>query len=331
MNGFPLLVYPVGNSCPLSCSYCLRRTQKYVPFMSDETLRCLMAQYAEASRKREVFWSGGEPLLAGIDFYKRAFSLQQPGTQNSIQTSGLLIDSEWCDLFVEHDVVIGLSYDGLCGGSRGLGQEGVLEAFEMLRARGAAYSAVCVVSSDNLPIPERIIEDLALRARFVVFIPRKAHTPEQRPGTEPSGPQFREFLRRVWEHVQRMKLDVNIRNLDAAASAWKGRPMVCEQEKACGYAAVTETGDVFPCDHFVEPDWHLGNIHERSLKDIMDGGVMNVFREAKQIEHPTCEACPVKAGCNRGCPKDRWLVNRDYSDLDPMCEARKYCAEITKP
>ena len=332
MSGYPLLCFPVGMSCFASCSYCMRTDLSHVPHMSEETLRLLMTQYGEAVRCGDVLWSGGEPLLAGVEFFKLAVSFQKPGTKNSIQTNGLLIDDAWCEFFRENEFVIGCSYDGLTGGSRGPGQDGALEALRMLRARGVAYSVLCVVSGDNLPIPERIIEDLASRAHHVTFLAQKARTPELRPGTEPTGPQFAEFLQRVWEHVWRQKLDVSIRNFDAAATAWAGHPIVCEQGKSCGYAVVDERGNLYPCDHFTEDhEWLLGNIHVTHMKKLMECGLMGLFRTLKQIEHPVCEACPVKPGCNRGCPRDRWLTNRDFSDISPQCAACEYAATITKP
>jgi uncharacterized protein len=185
-----------------------------------------------------------------------------------------------------------------------------------------------VVSSDNKHVPTQIIDDLKDHTCEVSFIPAKARTPQERPGGYgPTGPEFALFLERVLKRVNEQGYKMTIRNFDAAFGAWHGTPLTCEVGESCGYAVVNE-----PCDFFDEgSEWLLGNIHETHLRDLMDSEKMHAFRQLKSIPHPICEPCEMRGGCGRGCPRDRWLVNGDYSDLSPQCAAAKYVARVTKP
>jgi len=311
----------------------MRSDLSRVPIMEEGTLRALIAQYSAASAIQEYHWQGGEPTLCGLDFFRYAVHHQPPRAENVIQTNGVMLDEAWAEFFVEHRWAVQVSYDGLCGGMRGRGSEKALDALDLLRRYNVAYGVSCVVSEDNIRYPERVVQDIALRSSNVAFIARKATCPEKKPGTVPTGIQMANFLSRALAEIDRLGLKLSIRNFDSSFHSWRGHPLTCEVEpRSCGYAVVTEKGDVYPCDFFTEePEWRLGNILETPLRLLMEGATMAEFRSLKSKPHPTCEACEVRGGCGRGCPRDRWLVNGSFDDLSGQCASAKYVAEITRP
>lgn len=291
--------------------------------MSRKTLRRIYA-----SSPREVFFSGGEATLRGLEFFKLAQELG-PKAQHHLQTNGLLINEEWADFLGRNRWIVGVSHDGPF--STRPQQEKAEDAILALATEEVEYTILCTVTKANVGYPEETLRALAKLGTFMQFIPAKARFVGDTKYTV-TGEEFKAFLEVIAREVKPGGIEVSVRNFQEGASAWMGRPISCEQTERCGtYMLIHPDGDVATCDFF--PDWRLGNIHDEgaSLAKMFRSGRMEAFRSLKQTATPECSACPVYPSCRKGCPADRYLVGGTHSTLSPLCAAHTYVGKITKP
>jgi uncharacterized protein len=349
------MLKPRGAICDLDCAYCYYLSkEKLYPgsdFLMDEAvLESFTRQYIQAQPAPEVVfeWQGGEPLLMGLEFFKRAIALQRkyerPGmrTVNTIQTNGLHLDDEWCRFFKEHEFLIGISLDGPAqlhdayrvdkGGRPTF--EGVLKGLQLLQQHGVEYNVLTTVHAANAGHPLEVYRFLRDEAntRFVQFIPivqrdNDSGFQEGNHVTNRSvtGRQYGEFLVAIFnEWVQRDVGRVFVQLFDVALAAWVGHPPgLCIFQETCGAAlAIEHTGDLYSCDHFVEPRHLLGNVQNTPLVQLVGSREQAAFGEAKRDTLPRyCQACEVRFVCNGGCPKNRILETPDGEPgLNYLCE-----------
>lgn len=371
-RAFHVMIKPRGPICNLSCAYCYylpkRRLYPDGDFrMSDELLERFTRQYIEAQGVREVIfgWQGGEPLLMGLDFFRRALALQEtyrrPGMRivNTLQTNGVLLDDDWCRFFKQHDVLVGLSLDGPRAlhdayrvDPRGRGTfHRVMDGLALLKRHQVEFNVLTCVHAVNAARPldvYRFLRDEA-GARFVQFIPVIERDdgiglPQGRggpgragPGRSVSGSQYGRFLMDIFdEWVARDVGEVFVQIFDAALAAWLGRPAgLCVFEETCGRAmALEHNGDVYACDHFVDRRHKLGNIRETHLAVLAGSRSQRRFGRIKRDELPgSCGTCDVRFVCNGGCPKNRLLPAGDGEPgLNHLCEGyRAFFRHIDRP
>jgi uncharacterized protein len=350
---FHVMVKPRGPICNLNCAYCyyLSKERLYPVSdfrMADEVLEVFTCQYIEAQRVSEVTfgWQGGEPTLMGLDFFRRVVELQEkyrkPGMriQNALQTNGTLMDGEWCRFFREQGFLIGLSLDGprklhdACRLDKGghPSFDRVMAGLALLKQHGVEFNILATVHAANADCPVevyRFLRDEA-GARFIQFIPivqREGERVVQR-SVKPN--QYGDFLIAIFdEWVRRDVGRVFVQIFDTALAAWMGqRPGLCVFEETCGAALVLEhNGDLYVCDHFVEPRYRLGNILETSLVELVGSQQQRRFGLAKRDTLPvTCRECEVRFVCNGGCPKNR-LQGVNY-----LCEGyRAFFTHVDEP
>jgi uncharacterized protein len=318
--------------------------------MSVETLDVFTRQYIDAQQVPEVTfgWQGGEPLLMGLEFFRRAVELQEryrrPGVRmlNALQTNGILLDDAWCDFFREHNFLIGLSLDGPAplhdayrrdkGGTPTF--ERVMAGAALLKEHGVEFNILTTVHAANGDYPltvYRLLRD-QVGAEFIQFIPiverdNESGFQEGNRVTRRSvgGRQYGKFLTGVFDEWVRHDVgQVFVQIFDVALAAWMGqRPGLCVFEETCGTALVLEhNGDLYACDHFVEPRCCLGNIQETSLIGLVASEKQRQFGEAKSHLLPeVCRACEVRFVCHGGCPKNRFLRTADGEPgLNYLCE-----------
>ena len=331
---------PRGPICNLDCAYCyyLSKERLYEEGdafrMSEEVLEAFTRQYIEAQRVPEVTfgWQGGEPTLIGLDFFRRAVELQQqyarPGMRilNALQTNGTLLDDAWCAFFAEHNFLIGLSLDGPRevhdayrldkGGKPSF--ERVMRGLGCLKEHGVEYNILTTVHAANAGRPlevYRFLRDEA-GAQYIQFIPiveRENESGFQEgealTGRSVTGPQYGDFLIAVFDEWVRHDVGrVYVQIFDVALAAWVGqRPGLCVFEETCGTALVLEhNGDLYACDHFVEPRHRRGNILETPLVEMVGSVQQRQFGLAKRDALPRCcIECDVRFVCNGACPKNR--------------------------
>ena len=364
---FHVMLKPRGAICNLDCTYCYFLSKEKLYPQSDfrmplALLEDYTRQYIEAQRVSEITfaWQGGEPTLMGLDYFKQAVAYQQkhrkPGMriQNALQTNGTLLDAEWCAFFQAHGFLIGLSMDGPPalhdkyrvdkGGAPTHAK--VLAAARLLQAHQVEFNILATVHAGNARQPLEVYRYLRdeVGARFMQFIPiveRDNETGYQEgAGVTPrsvTARQYGDFLIALFEEwVRRDVGRVFVQIFDVALAAWSGRrPGLCIFEETCGSAlALEHNGDLFSCDHYVEPDYYLGNLADVPLADMVGSARQNRFGQDKKDTLPQyCLDCEVRFVCNGGCPKNRFISTPDgAAGLNYLCAGyRAFFNHVRRP
>ena len=323
------MVKPVGSHCNLRCRYCyyLPTPQLGPPRMTDEVLERFIRQYIAASPGPQIsfVWHGGEPTLAGLDFYRRAVELQRrylPSRWtcwNNLQTNGVLLDDEWCAFLAEHRFDIGLSIDGTRWlhddqrpSARGDGSyQAAADAIVRLQAHGLRPDLLCTVTAAAAAEPLAVYRNLRrFDTGWVQFIPIAAFDAAGQPTPDSvSGEAYGAFLCAVfdeWALNDLGRLDVQL-FAETARMVAGGAPGLCWLAPTCGRALIVEAdGGVYSCDHYVTPPHRLGDLLTADLGELADSAAQRRFGEAKRTTLPDqCRACRWLALCHGGCPKDR--------------------------
>jgi uncharacterized protein len=350
-RAFHLMAKPRGAICNLDCQYCFflskERLYPHSDFrMSDALLDEYTRQYIESQDGPEISftWQGGEPTLMGLDFYKQAVRLQErhkkPGVHitNAFQTNAVLLDDAWCQFFAEHGFLVGVSLDGprplhdVYRVDKG-GQptfDRVMRGIEALKKHHVEFNILCTVNAANENYPldvYRFFRD-EVGAQFIQLIPIVERNGNDVTKRSVSAEKYGAFLNAIFdEWVRRDVGRVYVQMFDVALAAWAGfSPGLCVFEATCGRGlAMEHNGDVYSCDHFVEPSHYLGNIVEGSLTDIAGSDRQRQFGLVKRDRLPEqCRACPVRFACHGGCPKDRFITTDDGEPgLNYLCAGYK--------
>lgn len=360
MNDFQIFAKPVGSSCNLACSYCYylgkepAETGSGIACMSDDLLKNYIRQHIEATYGDTVMfsWHGGEPLLAGIPFYRKALELQYrylpQGKRilNGLQTNGVLLNEEWCRFLAESGFFVGLSIDGpaefhdqlrVDRGGNGTSAQ-TLRGFNLLKRFGIIPEILCVVNSFNVRNPllvYRYLRDLGIS--YLTFLPLVNRTSGNNSNvTSDSVPPeaFGDFLITVYEEwktrdIGRIKIQVIE---EALRTAFNQDHTLCIFKKECGgVPVVTHMGDIYSCDHFVDGDHLLGNLKHVTLKDVLFDKAQTTFGQQKRTTLPgMCLHCPVLAMCHGECPKNRFVQTPSgETGLNYLCAGyRKFFTHI---
>lgn len=320
--------------------------------MAEELHALYIRQLLEAqSRANEVViaWQGGEPTIMGLDFFKRSLALQlqwsRPNQRiiNVLQTNGTLLDDEWAAFLAEGEFLVGISIDGPRdvhdeyrvdkGGKPTFDR--VVAGLECLKRHGVEWNVLTCIHNANANQGGRVYEFLRdeLEARFIQFIPiveRIGGTgAESQPVAAPSAAdeaslvtersvlpeQYGRFLIDVFEEWVRHDIGkVFVQSFDTALAHWCGEPGgLCVHEETCGtQVALEHNGDLYSCDHFVEPRFRLGNIkQEHMLKLVSSPRQMRFGLDKRETLTQVCRECDVRFVCNGGCPKDRFVPTAD--------------------
>lgn len=324
--------------------------------MSDEMLELFTREYIEAQTMNQVLftWHGGEPLLRSIDFYRKALSLQQKYAggrhiDNVIQTNGTLLTDEWCEFFAQNHWLVGISIDGpqpdhdhyrLTAAGKPSWQK-VMQGIKLLKKHGVEWNAMAVVNAYNAnhplefyrffkengcqflqftPIVERLTrhED----GRTLASLADKDEIPLSEASVTPE--QWGYFLCAIFDEWIRKDVGkIFVEIFDCTLANWMGvSPGICAYSKECGHAGVMEhNGDVYSCDHFVFPEYKLGNIRDHSLIDMLYGEQQQEFSRLKHSSLPRqCKECDMEFACHGECPKNRFMKDK-YGDsgLNYLC------------
>ena len=324
--------------------------------MSNEMLEQFTREYIEAQTMNQVLftWHGGEPLLRSIDFYRKALSLQQKYAggrriDNVIQTNGTLLTDEWCEFFAQNHWLVGISIDGpqpdhdhyrLTAAGKPSWKK-VMQGIKLLKKHGVEWNAMAVVNAYNVnhplefyrffkengcqflqftPIVERLTrhEDgrtlASLADKDEISLSEASVAPEQ----------WGYFLCAIFDEWVRKDVGkIFVEIFDCTLANWMGiSPGICAYSKECGHAGVMEhNGDVYSCDHFVFPEYKLGNIRDHSLIDMLYGEQQQEFSRLKHSSLPRqCKECDMEFACHGECPKNRFMKDK-YGDsgLNYLC------------
>jgi uncharacterized protein len=355
---FHLLSKPTGAICNLDCAYCFFLAKELLYpgsrfRMADELLENYIRQLIESHQTPEVTiaWQGGEPTLMGLDFFKRSIEharkYAQPDQtiQHTIQTNGTLINDEWAAFFKEHHFLVGISIDGPRerhdvyrqdkGGAPTFDK--VMRGLSFLKKHGVEWNALVTLNRANVDHPVEVYRFLRdeCGATFIQFIPivERLHVNGVPFGSEVTdrsvtARQYGQFLIDVFEEwVRRDIAKVYVQMFDVALANWYGEPSgLCVFSKTCGAAlALEHNGDLYSCDHFVEPKYKLGNINETHLIELVASDQQLKFGRDKFDTLPQyCLKCDVRFACHGACPKDRFISTPDGEPgLNYLCEGYK--------
>jgi len=331
-----LLIKPVSASCNLRCQYCfyLGKSELYPDRpgrMPDEVLESVVSQFMEMTSGRASFsWQGGEPLLAGLDFYERAVELQSRYgrghvVSNAFQTNGTRLDDRWADFFAEYKFLVGISLDGpreihdhyrkKPGGRPTF--DDVMRGIGFLKGSEVDFNVLSVVNDVSVNYPEKIYDFLTGEGiKFLQFVPCLEWDPESDSPTDFSvgADEYGEFLCRVFDLWHRDYPEVYIRLFNSVLATRMGLGRgICTLAPACGeYVVIEHNGDVYPCDFLVEPGTILGNIMETPLRSIVEGTKLLNFSRAKSNLGEACRNCPWVDLCFGGCQYHRRNSERSY-------------------
>ena len=366
-----VLAKPTGSACNLNCSYCfyLKKELLYPGSnfrMSDEVLENYIRQLIESHRsdKVTVAWQGGEPTLMGVDFYQRAIELEEkyrrPGMtfENTLQTNGILLNDEWCKFFNENDFLIGISIDGpreLHDAHRvdkrgGPTFDRVMKGLRLLQKHRVEYNVLVTINHVNANHPldvYRFLRDEA-GATWMQFIPAIERLTEgsvtmYQQGTTVSdrsveSQQWGSFLIAIFdEWVRRDVGKIFVQTFEAAVRNWVGMGSsgMCVFDPVCGHGLVLEhNGDLYSCDHFVEPAYLRGNILRHHMIDLVGSKRQRKFgRDKFDKLLLSCRQCEVRFACHGECPKNRFLTTPDGEfGLNYLCLGYKaFFQHIDKP
>ena len=361
-EAFHVLAKPTGAICNLGCSYCffLDKEELYEGsrfHMSDEDLDRYIKQLIDAhsSPVVTVAWQGGEPTLMGLDFYRRAISLQEkyrkPGMsfENTIQTNGTLLTDEWCEFLKENEFLVGISIDGpeplhdvYRVTKKGAGTfEKVMRGLRLLQKHDVEYNVLTTVNAVNGDFPLEVYRFLRdeVGTTWMQFIPVVERVDENGDpafldGTQVSersvgAEQFGRFLSVAFDEWVRNDVgSVFVQTFEATARNWVGLASsgMCVFNETCGLGVALEhNGDLYSCDHFVEPEYLLGNIKEVDMGDLVGSDVQHTFGMDKRDALPQyCLDCDVRFACHGECPKNRFITTPDGEPgLNYLCAGFK--------
>ena len=314
--------------------------------MTDELLERFIKEYIEAQTMNEVLftWHGGEPTLRPLSFYQKAVALQQKYARgrridNALQTNGTLLTDEWCRFLKANNWLVGISIDGPAEfhdryrrDNRGEPSfEKVMNGIRLLQKHGVEWNAMAVVNRYNADHPKAFYDFFKrINCQFIQFAPIVERIMPHDDGrhlaalgeaagemvsdTSVTPEQWGTFLCGIFDEWKKADIGkVFVQIFDSMLANWVGvMPGTCIFSKECGHAGVMEyNGDVYSCDHFVFPQYKLGNIYQHTLLEMLYGEKQRYFSQLKYNRLPRqCKECRWAFACHGECPKNRFLKDR---------------------
>lgn len=315
-----IMVKPVGAACNLACRYCYYRGASS-GVMSREMLERTVREAIAANDGPEVVfnWHGGEPLLAGLDFFREAVQLEKryadgKRISNSIQTAGLLLTPDWASFFRDEDFLVGISIDGPVSvhdafrrDVHGAGTfDRVLRGVGLLQSAGAQFNTLTTVNQASRGRGLEIYHFLkSIGSRYLQFLP--VSDPLRPENIDAEG--FGDWICAVYDEWVRHDVGRVFVNLfDATLAAWCGLPRgLCTSCETCdGSVTVDWSGNLYACDHFHGETQRLGNLARESLRDVLCSGAYFDFSHQKRESLPVkCLRCKYRFACGGECPAHR--------------------------
>lgn len=367
-----VMLKPAGAHCNLACEYCyyLEKRNLYAGgtdcLMSESLLEKFTREYIESQTTQEVLftWHGGEPLLRPLSFYQKAVSLQKRyagGRQidNALQTNGTLLTDDWCRFLKENRWLVGVSIDGpqkyhdafRKSRSGHPSWQQTLKGIEKLNHYGVEWNAMAVVDSINAEHAAEVYDFFKKSGTdFLQFTPiverilphsdgRHLATPCDSAPLTPSSitpEQWGRFLCELFDlWVQNDVGRFFVQIFDATLANWCGvEPGLCTLSASCGHAAVMEhNGDVYSCDHFVFPEYKLGNINQNTIIRMLYGKRQSEFGLKKHSSLPLkCKKCEFLFACHGECPKNRFTTtSTGEQGLNYLCDGYREFFSHVKP
>ena len=359
MHPYALMIKPVGASCNLNCSYCyyLHNEVSDRKKITHEHLEKVISSYLQSGQGKifSFVWHGGEPCLAGLDFYKEFISLQKKylpaGAEcwNNLQSNALLLNEEWCAFLKKEKFDVGISIDGIrlvhdtyrrdpAGNAT---YDKVAEKIQLLKKYGIRPDLLCTVTSDTAAHAYEVWQALKnFHTGWIQFIPivnKKADDSLKEESV--SAKAYGNFLITVfhqWLYNDLGKNDVQF-FMELLNICMGGSASLCWLRKECGdVLAIESDGSIYSCDHYVNKDHLLGNIDDNNLSECLESQRQRNFAARKSSLNEKCKSCKYLHLCNGGCPKDRdaqgnnLLCEGLYAFFEEACEPLQEAATLLK-
>lgn len=331
----------VGDFCNIRCSYCrnrdFNRTEKAV--MSIETLEKLFVFLNSLPQKKvRVNWHGGEPLLAGKEFFNHIMRIEKEYPEkawlNVVQTNATLIDDGWAKFFVKNGFHIGVSIDGTERvhnidriGASGYGTyKKAMRGVDILRHHGIDLGVICTITKKTVGYAEEIFFGLVSSGFKDIAFNAFYNTASEGDGDEYglSDKDWTMFLKEIFEAWLELNDEtVRVRELDAILAWTLGKSTNgCSFRGSCDkWFAIDDAGDVYPCERFGK-GVHLGNINSlRNYNDLITNHPFLNWRDSIHVLPKKCTTCTFLPLCNNGCSSHRQPDNQGVP-LYTYCESR---------
>lgn len=339
----------VSEDCNLACDYCYYSTCGGRPgprrnridrALLEKTIREYMAL---AQGFAGFAWQGGEPLLAGLEFFEEVVRLEiryaPPGVSvgNALQTNGTLLDDDWARFFRRYNFLVGVSLDGpreIHDAHRvtatGKGSfDLVMRRIGHLRDHDVDFNILTVLHQDNVEKPREL---MAFYARdgfhYVQFIPGmdfRARSPDTPPRYLITPEQYGRFLCETFDIWYNDGAPVmSVRLFDNALGVYAGREAeACQYRRTCSRTLVLEhNGDAYPCDFYLSDRYRLGNVGTDGLQRILEHPAYRDFLRLKEALPEECRRCDHLRLCYGGCPRNRtWDGSGGIAGPEYFCSA----------
>ena len=344
-----VMTKPVGSACNLRCRYCYY-LDKPRQVMSDELLEEFIRQYIELQTSDSVLftWHGGEPTLRGLDFYRRVVRLQRQYAggrhiDNALQTNGTLLDDDWCRFLRDEGWLVGISIDGPehlhdayrrdAAGAPTHAQ--VMRGIAKLKQFDVEWNAMATVNQATALEPEAFYHFFKeIGCRYLQFTPVVEREDGAVAPYSVTPEAWGTFLCTLFDEWVRNDVgEVFVQIFDATLAGWMGvEPGVCTLARTCGHAAAIEAdGSVYACDHFVFPDYRLGNIRETPLLSLLQSERQQAFGASKRDGlSRRCRQCQWLFACHGECLRNRFVTGADGDEhQNYLCDGyRRYFAYV---
>lgn len=373
------MIKPTSFQCNAACKYCfylekkefmINDEQKKVKIMDIELAKRFIEKRVVEEKTKDIFftWQGGEPLLAGLDFYKNVVKYQKElarlfgkNIHNAVQTNGMLITEQWAKFFKKNEFLIGISIDGdqelhniyrRTPANRGTYKE-VTRGIRFLEEYKVEYNTLTVVNNFNVKYPMEVYNFLkSIGSRFIQFIP-VIETVDMDENYKPAWIDNKDFIAKPTdfsvdpleyakfmntifdEWIKKDFNSVSIRMFDSLLSRFSGHEQtLCVFKESCGgnNVALENDGTLYQCDHFVYPEdrFKIGNFQKMSLTEIQDK--TSVLSNLKKDVSSKCKSCKWLEICHGGCPKHRFVnINDSQERVSYFCEAYQNIFEHITP
>lgn len=342
-----LIMKPVGVSCNLMCGYCYnnpqRTTVQRITRMSQEVLNRVVEEFAQLDIQQILFiWHGGEPLLAGLEFYQDVLYAQQllrergVRVRNSIQTNGTLLTQEWVDYLKTRKFRVGISLDGPqhvhdlhrvdLAGNGSFGR--VYDALKMLQAAQIRLGLNVVVTKTSLPYAMEIYDFLKQESVTSYDLSPCAEIDVETGVLLPfsvTPQEYASFMRMIfdkWFEDDDPMVRVRLFS-EFIQGVIGGCQRLCTFRRVCyEYFAIDYNGDIYVCGRFMDSKKTLlGNLMEIPLKELLAGRRYQAIKAEVLTVKPECQSCRWSQTCNGGCSYYRFLRSGSLGGPNYFCRA----------
>lgn len=349
MPAIQVMIKPASGLCNMRCSYCFyademaNRKQASYGIMSEQTLENVIMRILEtADSYCSIVFQGGEPTLAGLDFYRKCLELEQKYNtkkvkiDHALQTNGYVLDEEWCSFFAQNHFLVGLSVDGIKATHDACRKDAegqdtyfhVLHAARLLEEAGADFNVLTVVNGRTAPKIRRIYEQYRkLGFKWQQYIACLDPVLEEQGKQDYSlraevYGQFLIDLFDLWEIDLKQGTQPYIRQFENYIGILMGQmPESCEQRGVCSLQNVVEAdGSVYPCDFYVLDEYRLGNLNAEGFDVIDRRRRESGFLENSCNHTESCKKCPYFGICRGGCRRHRQQLGTEPGE-NCFCES----------